>query len=80
MCPRDEDEATMVGSLNIPASLRENIQMSPTFLVVSGQASAGKMFKLRGEMIIGRATTADISEALRARWIRPRWVALSRAG
>lgn len=50
----------MVGSLNIPAALRENVQMSPTFLVVSGQTSAGKMFKLRGEMVIGRTTTADI--------------------
>lgn len=50
----------MVGSLNIPASLREKYQMSPTFLVVSGQSSAGKMFKLRGEMIIGRTSSADI--------------------
>jgi diguanylate cyclase (GGDEF)-like protein len=60
MCPRNEDEATIVGDLNIPAALRERFQMSPTFLVVSGQSSAGKMFKLRGEMIIGRTTTADI--------------------
>lgn len=60
MCPQNEDEATIVGSLNIPAALREKYQMSPTFLVVSGQASAGKMFKLRGEMVIGRTTAADI--------------------
>lgn len=60
MCPSNDDEATIVGSLNIPASLREKYQMSPTFLVVSGQASAGKMFKLRGEMTIGRTSSAEI--------------------
>ncbi len=50
----------MVGSLNIPSSLQDKGQVSPTFLVVNGQASAGKMFKLRGEMYIGRTSTADI--------------------
>ncbi|RYE77146.1 MAG: GGDEF domain-containing protein [Myxococcales bacterium] len=61
MCPqRDNDsEATMVGALNISEMLQDT-PLSPTFLVVSGQASAGKMFKLRGEMFIGRANTADI--------------------
>jgi two-component system cell cycle response regulator len=61
MCPqRDNDsEATMVGALNISEMLQDS-PLSPTFLVVSGQASAGKMFKLRGEMFIGRANTSDI--------------------
>jgi diguanylate cyclase (GGDEF)-like protein len=56
---REDEEATRVHALLVPAELKAEI-LSPTFLVVSGQASAGKMFKLRGKMTIGRSIQAEI--------------------
>jgi len=56
----DDEERTMLHGPILPVSPGEGEKQSPSFLVVSGQSSAGKMFKLKGEMVIGRTAAAEI--------------------
>ena len=59
MSSMDDDDCTKIHQAFVPVAAEPDKQ-SPSFLVVSGPASAGKMFKLKGEMIIGRTTQAEI--------------------
>jgi diguanylate cyclase (GGDEF)-like protein len=54
-----EDEKT---NLHDVASLgvSDKTRASPCLVVVSGKSSAGKMFKLRGDMVVGRSSEAEI--------------------
>lgn len=54
-----DDDATKIHQAILPVTKQAEKQ-SPSFLVVSGPVSAGKMFTLKGDMVIGRTTQAEI--------------------
>ena len=54
----EEDEKTSVHLLVTPPATDKS--QTPSVIVVSGKESVGKMFKLTGEMVIGRVPSADI--------------------
>jgi two-component system, cell cycle response regulator len=60
MSSHDDDDATKIHQAILPLPAKQPEKQSPSFLVVSGPMSAGKMFTLKGEMIIGRTTQAEI--------------------
>ena len=54
-----DDEKTSLHNV-ASVGVSDRAKASPCLVVVSGKSSAGKMFKLRGDMIVGRSSDAEI--------------------
>jgi diguanylate cyclase (GGDEF)-like protein len=58
--PDDPDEKTSVQLINTSEAQRNTQKQSAYLVVIGGRSGVGKMFKLSGEMLIGRGEGAEI--------------------